>query len=223
MHWLGDTLLVAGVPAVVVLFAVQFVALRIRDARATPQDPHLGRKALLYFFVNAGVFLALIGLTISSADWVAYLFEEAITAQQQQRANPAPNQPPAFLQPPPVVPPVAPPPRDWFNDQQRLAAGLVTSGFLYGVLFWLIARVATNDKQFPAVRRAFAAVRLLVAGVVVVTLGTVAIVQAFQRGETDFDQVATEIGIAVVWGPTAVLHMLLLLRTSGWRAAQADA
>jgi hypothetical protein len=47
-------------------------------------------------------------------------------------------------------------------------------------------------------------------------------VQAFQRAETDFDTMATEIGIAVVWGPTAVLHLLLLLRTSGWRPSRAE-
>lgn len=223
MRWLSDSFLMVLGPAVVTLFVVQYVALRVRDTRATPQDPHLGRKALLYFFVNAGCFLALVGLTISSLDWVDYLLEDAIAAQQQQRANPAvPNQPPALVQPP-AAPPAPAPPRDWFNDKQRTAAGLVTSGFLYGVLFWLIARVATNDREFPAVRRAFAATRLVVAAAVVVTLGTVAIVQAFQRGETDFDQVALELGIAVVWGPTAVLHVLLVLRTSGWRAQHTEA
>ena len=222
MRFVSDGFLMVFGPAVVVLFVVQYVALRVRDTRAAPPDPHLGRKALLYFFVNAGCFLVLVGLTISSVDWVGYLFEDAIAAQQQQRANPAPNQPPALVQPLPAVPPAPAPPRDWFNDRQRLAAGLVTSGFLYGVLFWLVARVATNDREFPAVRRAFAATRLLVAAVVVVALGTVAIVQAFQRGETDFDTVAAEIGVAVVWGPTAVLHVPLLLRTSGWRVQNAE-
>src|SRR6478735_6656877 len=98
MRWLSEPLLLAGIPVLVVLFALQFLALRIRDTRATPQDPHLGRKSLLYFFVNAGCFLVLIGLTISAVDWVEYLFEDAIAAQQQQRANPAPNQPPALVQ-----------------------------------------------------------------------------------------------------------------------------
>ena len=222
MRWLNEAILFGTGPAVVTLFVVQYVALRVRDTRAAPPDPHLGRKALLYFFVNAGCFLVLVGLTISAVDWTEYLFEDAIAAQQQQRANPVPNQPAAFLQPPPAAP-LPPPPRDWFNDKQRTAAGLVTSGFLYGTLFWLVARVATNDRQFPAVRRAFAATRLLVAAGVVVTLGTVAIVQAFQRGETEYETIATMLGIAVVWGPTAILHLLLVLRTSGWRARAADA
>jgi hypothetical protein len=220
MRWLSEGFLSVGGVVVVTLFVFQYIALRIRDTRATPPDPHLGRKTLLYFFVNVGCFLVLVGLTISAVDLVAYLFEPAIAAQQAQRNAPPidPNAPaPVAVAPPPS------PPRDWFNDQQRVAAGLVTSGFLYGVLFWLVARIATNDREFPAVRRAFAATRLLAAAGVVVTLGTAAIVQAFQRAETDFDAMATEIGIAVVWGPTAVLHLLLLLRTSGWRPAKPDA
>ena len=54
------------VPIAIFGFALQFITLRIRDSRATPQDPHLGRKSLFYFFFNISIFLILIALSISS-------------------------------------------------------------------------------------------------------------------------------------------------------------
>jgi hypothetical protein len=200
-----------GLPVVLLLFAVQYIALRIRDTRANPPDPHLGRKAILYLFFNAAVFLALVGFTISALDWSEYLFDPLIAGQQARQAGQPPLIDPATGQPLPL------PAREWFNDQQRLAAGLVASGLLHAILFWVIVRLATNDREFPAVRRAFAATRLGVAGLVVMTTSTVSLVMAFQKGETDYQTLQMVCGVAAVWGPVALVHLVLVLWSSGWR------
>ncbi len=178
--------------AILPLFSlVQYVSLRIRDTRASPQDPHLGRKSLLYLFFNIAAFTALAGFTLSAMDWVKYLFEPIAAA--------------------PVVV------RDWYTTEQRLAAGLVVSGILHGLLFWIIIRLGTNDKQFPAVGRAAIGMRLTVAGLITFYASSAAIVLAFAKEPVGFDSLQQTCVIASVWAPTAVLHLVLMLMSSGWQ------
>ena len=59
-----NSMLIPLLYAVLPLFAmVQYISLRIRDTRASPQDPHLGRKSLLYMLFNIAVFTTLAGFT----------------------------------------------------------------------------------------------------------------------------------------------------------------
>src|SRR5690348_4968867 len=89
------------IPVVLLLFAVQYIALRIRDTRANPPDPQLGRKAVLYLFFNAAVFLALVGFTVSALDWAEYLFDPLVAAQQARQSGQPPPIPLPTGQPPP--------------------------------------------------------------------------------------------------------------------------
>jgi len=56
-----------GPAVLIVLMIAQYIALRIRDTRASPADPHLGRKSGCYFFLNLALTMAAIGLTWSAA------------------------------------------------------------------------------------------------------------------------------------------------------------
>ena len=182
--------------------------------RAAVSDPHLGRKTACYFFVNLAVFLLLAGMTISVLDVMDYVFEPAVAAQQARKNG---NPPPQAAIDPTTGKPLPQPAHDWFNDQQRTAAGLVVSGLVHGLLFFAIAYFGTNDRQFPAVRRAFVGLRLVLCLIVVMTASTAAIVLAFQRDDWDLKFVQIEIAVAAVWAPAALVHGALLLRSSGWR------
>jgi hypothetical protein len=88
----------------------------------------------------------------------------------------------------------------------------MASGVLHGVVLVLLLRLATNDRTEPAVRRANAGVRLVLAGLIVFTTNTSALLLLLAEGGTDWSQLATWTGVAVVWGPTAAVHAWLLLR-----------
>jgi hypothetical protein len=224
---------VIGIIPILMAFSIQFIALRIRETRAMPRDPQVGRKAALFLFFNLAIFLLLFGLTLSSLDLTEYLFEPAVTAQAVRQTPPTsmPTQPalipevdptipvPAGATTPPpaplpasvVAPPAPPPPRDWFNDQQRMAAAYVVCGLAYVLLFGVLIRYATNSRDFPSVRRAFAGARFVLIGLVVMTLATTSVVFLFQSGETDLKVIQKQVALTVVWGPAAVIHLIGLL------------
>ena len=210
---ISTLLMYSIVPIALFGFAVQFITLRIRDSRATPQDPHLGRKSMLYFFFNGSIFLVLIGLTISSLNVYELLFESAVNAQERRKHG--------LPEPPMVDPqtgqPIPPVPVEWFNDQQRLGAGLITSGLVYGILFFTLIHYFTNDRDFPAVRRAFASIRFTVAGLIVFTAATVGIVSTFQKGEYEYKTLQTIFAVSLIWWPVALLHLVLVLKSVGWQ------
>ena len=193
-------------------FAIQFITLRIRDSRANPQDPHLGRKSLFYFFFNCSILLVLVGVTYSTLNIMELTFESAVMAQERRKSG-SPDPPtvdPITGQPIPAVP------KDWFNDQQRTALSLLTSGVIYAVLFGTLIRLLTNDREFPSVRRAFASLRFALAGIVVMATTTAAIFCAFERGEFNYKSLEVIFAISMIWWPVAVLHLILMVRTSHW-------
>jgi len=185
----------ATVPALA-LFGLQLIVLRIRETRATPQDPHLGRKSLLYLFFNLAISTLLMGLTYAALE----VCEHTVN--------------------PPAAPAVLPP-FDWFSNRNRTAAALVLAGVGYALVFFALIRLFTNDVEFPAVRRAFAATRLAVALLIVMGASTIALVAVFQI-DTDLQVISQTLAFALVWGPVAVLHLMLVLRGSGWRREHAD-
>ena len=186
-----NSVLIPLLYAVLPFFAmVQYISLRIRDTRASPQDPHLGRKSLLYMLFNIAVFTALAGFTLSALEWKKYLFE-----------------------------PIAAAPGvgvDWFSTEQRNAAGLVVSGILHGLLFWIIIRLGTNDRQFPAVGRAAIGMRLAVAALITFYTSSATIMLSFDK-EPAGSGLQQTCAIAIVWAPTALVHLVLMLMSSGWQ------
>ena len=122
----------------------------------------------------------------------------------------------------PVPPgmPVPKAPREWFNDKQRTAAGLVSSGLLYAMIFWTVLRLCTNSRTFPAAGRSFVGVRLLISVAIIMTLTTIAMVGVFQKGDTDLRSGGLIVGLALVWGTSALLHLVALLMSGDWHRGQ---
>lgn len=203
--------LVFGIGGGVVLL-VQFLSLRVRNTALPPEDrdPHVGRKFALGVFLHLAVMLLLVGLTVSAVD----IFEELING-----GNNGWNTPPTVRfnggggpwGPP--TPPPAPVAKPFFDTQQRVAAGLMLSGVMHGVLFAMLLYFATNARKFPAVSRTFVLNRLLVAGVILMGVTTQFCLYLFSEdgtgtGDSPFGRI---LGIAVVWGPAAIGHLLWLL------------
>jgi hypothetical protein len=81
------------------------------------------------------------------------------------------------------------------------------------VLFAMLFYFVTNGRKFPAVARAFVINRLLMAGLVLVFITTTFCLYLFSDGgstDNEFPTLAKLIGVAVVWGPAALLHFLWL-------------
>ena len=179
------------------VFIVQFVRLRVQNMFAARPDPHLGRKAVCHLFLSISIVTGLVGATISSVDLMARVFEPLKQAQN----------------PPPAGGPVpVPAPVPWFNAAQRIAAALILAGLLHGTLFAVALRMFTNDRNEPAVRRAHIGTRMVFAGMFWMLADTAALLLLFAEGNTDWDQMSMWTGVGLVWGPTAAVHLWLLLR-----------
>jgi hypothetical protein len=267
-----EYMMYAGLGAIVLLMCVpQYIALRIRNTRAKPQDPQLGRKFIFSQFQHLAILMLLVGLTVSAYDFSVYFFEPLVEAQEEEKrakeeagsgaiipmssllysppmipapvpAIPMPPNPEGIeLAPPPkaiaepepipipaavpvatpaplveeavFLPPADPamvaalkPKRIWWNGQQRIAAGLATSGLLHALMMAFILRFTTNAKHFRQVSRSFIGVRLQLAGLVLMTLSTLTILMLYQEGDTEYSNLAKVTGIVAVWGPAALIH-----------------
>lgn len=191
----------AGVGGGVVLL-FQFLSLRMRNSAAAVEerDPHLGRKFALGVFFHLAVLLLLTGLTVSSVDIC-----ENLTGGGNSGGNTRATWPVGPGMPPPAVT------KPFFNTQQRTACGLMLSGVLHGVLFFMLLTFATNARKFLAVGRAFVINRLLIAGVILMAITTSFCVMLFSEGEFMVESFGNILGLAVVWGPAALGHFLWLM------------
>lgn len=204
------------------LFAiVQYVMLRVRNSRAIPHDPQVGRKFILTYLLHLAILLLLVGLTVSSLDWSEHFFEPMVEAQQAKKIVERAKEQGEEAAPPILLPAVVPPPaREWFNDKQRTAAGLVASGLLHIVALWPLLRFVTNAKAFPAVGRSFVGLRLFLCGLTMMTLTTISLVGTFQKGETDLANASIVAGLAVVWCPAGIIHLIALMVSRRWHCGE---
>jgi hypothetical protein len=194
---------------VLVALAVAYLSLRVRDARAELPDPELGIKAGYHAFLTAGILLALTGLSISVIDLLGDAFEGNQNQNQQPQFNP-PFGKGGFPQPQPQ--------RMRNNDDpfssmsQRVAWPLVISGVLFSLIAMLLIRLGTNDTQYPAVRRTFGGVRLVVAGLTVMSAGVLIIELLFQKDLASTRPYAIGVGSMAIWFPAAAVQVFLLKR-----------
>ncbi len=197
----------------------QYLGLRVRNS-ALPdgeKDPQLGRKFVLHVFAHLSVLLILVGVTVSVIDVLDYVFEP----NKNRMAGPGRGGfGPGGFNPPP------PPRGEWFNEAQRTAAGLLASGFLHFVLFFVILLVATNNASRRLVARSFVLARLVLAGVLSMGATTTFLIVMLQKGDTNYDALKVAIGLGLVWGPTALIHLLLAMgvrdKKKGDRAERDD-
>jgi hypothetical protein len=205
---------VYALPVLLIVSVVQFIRLRVQNALAEHPDPQLGRKAILHLFLNLSILMGLVGATMSTTDLLDRAVQPLVNPQsgagQGPPASPQLGDAQNPAPPPPVVTPPPPPP--WFNPTQRAAVALIASGLLHGMIVALVLRLATNDRTEPAVARANAGIRLVLAGLIVLATNTATLIVLLAEGSTDWSPLAIYTGIAAVWGPTAAVHLWLLLR-----------
>jgi hypothetical protein len=196
----GSLVVLSFLPVLLIGLAIAYLSLRIRDSRADPPDPELGIKAGYYFFLTAGIFLALTGLTISVTD----LLDDAFGGKQAQQAPPF-NPQGRFGPPPPARP------DDPFDSMsQRVAWPLVISGVLFALVGLLLVKTGTNDAQFPSVRRTFVGLRMAVSGLNVMVGVTLLIELVFQKALPNMRPFAVAVGLIAVWLPTTLVHIFLM-------------
>jgi hypothetical protein len=192
-------------PIAIAGLAVAYIGLRLRDAKSDPSDPELGIKAAFYTFLTAGILLALTGLSLSIIDFLGEAFEGNQPKQQQQPFNPQFN--PGRLPPPP--PPQQP--NDPFDRvSQRVAWPLVISGVLCSLVSLLLIKAGTNDARFPAARRTFVGLRLVIAGLNVMIAVTLLIELLFQKDLATTRPYAVAVGMLIVWLPTTAIQLFLM-------------
>ena len=205
----GGFAVLSVLPIALAGLAVAYVSLRIRDARADPPDPELGIKAAYYTFLTAGLFLALSGLSLSMIDFLGEAFEGQQARQPQPQFNPQfPPQQGRFVPPPQPQPPKPDDPFD--RVSQRVAWPLVASGVLFSLLSILLIKAGTNDTRFPATRRTFVGLRLVVAGLIVMFAVTLVIELLFQKDLPSTRPYSVAIGLLIIWLPTTAIHMFLM-------------
>src|SRR4051794_33760194 len=128
MDMLNSTALFVGLYALPVLLVVaagaQMVRLYVGNAIARRPDPHLGRKLALHTLASVAIGMLLLAASVTAAHTAEF-----------------------------VVPKPAAPVLEWWNDTQRMMAGVAVSGLFYLVLCEAVLRYGTNDRRWPRVRR----------------------------------------------------------------------
>jgi hypothetical protein len=199
------------VPVVVLGFAVAYVSLRIRDSRSETPDPELGIKSAYHAFMTTGILLILTGLTISATDFLQEAFDDKQKNQQPQFGGPGQFGPQPKFGPQPQFRPQQPIDDDPFDRMsQRVAWPLVISGVLFSLMSLLLIVAGTNDKHFPAVKRTFGGLRLLVEGLCVMAGMTIAIELLFQKNMADLRPFSIAVALICIWLPAAAIQVFLL-------------
>jgi hypothetical protein len=85
----------------------------------------------------------------------------------------------------------------------------LTSGAIVTLIHGLLL-LGTNDGQYRAARRAFTGTRFAISGIVVVVSLTALFAVLFQK-DVQFRHVKPILAILLVWLPTWIVHMVLLM------------
>ncbi len=198
-----------GVIAILALM-VQFLSLRMKNSSLPEEsrDPHLGRKFGLHLFQHVGMLLILVGLTISAVD---------ISDQAFGNKTPTPTgfAPWSFPSNPRAGGgAAATPPPNPFNEMQQAAAGLMLSGVLHTILFTMLILFGTNAMKYPAVGRAFHMNRTMIAGLILLTITTIfcmVLMKDTSKNSIGLEMFSKILGVAFIWGPTALGHFLWVM------------
>jgi hypothetical protein len=166
---------------------IAYAVLKLQDARAEQHDPEIGIKAALYFIYSLSILVVLTGINILVVDAL------------EDRPNLGPNRNVEGL-----------------TEGQRIGCGLIVAGLALGLLHLILIKAATNDSRWPAARRVFVGWRFAIHGVIVLTTFTVLVVLLFQR-DVRWEQIKNVLATLVVWGPSWLIHLVLLRTYSNQR------
>lgn len=200
----GSLVVVLVIPVIIAVgFAVGYLSLRVRDSRAETPDPELGIKSAYHAFMTTGILLALTGLTMSATDFLSEWIGDKQRNQPQfgPQAKFGPQQ--GFRQPQRDDNPLD-------RVSQRVAWPLVISGCLFSLVSLLLIVAGTNDKRYPAVRRTFGGLRLMVEGLAAMAGVTLVVELLFQKDPFDMQPFSIAIALIAIWFPAAAIQVFLL-------------
>lgn len=170
--------------------ALGYLVLRIREGKSTPDDPHIGIKSGLHYFISASIIILLVGLHIIFHDLIV---EEGRRKDVDRMQKEFGGQAPAREESPAV----------------RLGLALIVTGVVFGLIHGLLL-LATNEGRYGGPRRVFTATRLVICGLIVVLAVSSMFLKLFQK-DAKFDWVKSELATLIVWGPAWLIHLILLL------------
>jgi hypothetical protein len=173
-------LAMVGAPFALLGLALAYAVLHLRDSRNEEHDPEIGIKSALYFLFSLSILLILTGLTFIVVD---LLREDKSTSTSKTLSD--------------------------FNEMQRNGFALIVAGFALGLFHLVFILGFTNDRRFPAVKRVFVGWRLAIHSLVVLVTFTILVIQMFQKS-IDFESVKQTFGVLLVWGPSWLIHLILL-------------
>lgn len=165
-------------PLVLLAPLVGYILLRVRDSQRQENDPELGIKVALHFFLSLSILLIVNGLATVTVD--------AMTANK------------------------AAPPRNEMSPAQRTGWGLAVAGLLLSLLHFALVKSMTNDSRRPAPRRFFLGWRLVIHGLMFVFTVAGLIVTMFQKDFGNDNTRNTFLGLLLIWGPSWLIHLILL-------------
>lgn len=175
------------IPLALVGLAVPYVTARMRE-RTGQLDPHIGVKTAHWFFFTTGIFLMLSGLT--------FICVELMEIDNRPRGGAFMGVRAPFTEAPAV----------------RIGLALIITGGIFALLHRLLL-LTTNDAQMPQVRRAFAGLRFIVSGLVVL-ISMAVFLSILLQVRSEFSQIKPLLGVMIVWVPSWFLHLAFLLITT---------
>jgi len=178
-----------GLPALI-LFAFfgifTYFAVRMREGSG-PRDPQLGLKTVHYFFLTAGLFLMLIGMTLLCIE---------LTMIDTTPSDPGVDPAVPFLEAVTV----------------RVGAAFIILGGVFALTHRLLL-LATNDGRMRQVRRAYVGLRLAVSGLVVFLCAAVTLSLLLQV-RVDVAEIKPLLAVLIVWTPFWLIHVAILIFTT---------
>lgn len=187
-------IMMTALPSILMLVALVYVALRVRDAKAEHPDPELGLKTAYWLLYTIGILILHFGLTLLFSHWLGML--ELTGPKFGGRAGgfgPAPFN-------------VA---NDTWSPASRAGWSLVLAGGLIALAFYLIGALGTRDREWPYVRRIFTGSRIAVAGLIVTFAFTFLFVLQFQKDLPPGGLYETALASLAVWLPSLAIHVFL--------------
>jgi hypothetical protein len=184
--------MMALLPAILMLVALVYVSLRVRDAKSEHPDPELGLKTAYWLLYTIGLVIAHFGLTILFAHWLEAL----------EISGPAGFRGGGNFGRPMMV-------NDSWSQASRTGWAMVTAGSLIALAFYLIGRLGTRDREWPAVRRVFTGGRIAIAGLVVTLSFTFLVAMQFQKDIPPGGIYESALAALAVWLPSMAVHVFL--------------
>jgi hypothetical protein len=189
----GLVFFVALAPIALVGLAIPYAVLKSRDGRGLEHDPQIGLKAVLYHVFSLSILIALSGATVIVID--ALEDRTAMPSGGSGASGTGGAKTSAGT--------------TSFNEAQRVGGALIVAGAGVAVMHLFLIIGATNDRRFGDVKRVFVGWRLAISALVVLAAFTALVVIGFQE-KTTLDDLKPPFGVLLVWGPTWLVHLVLL-------------